>query len=127
MATSKLATVKPRLGGLSHRMGASPADERERTQQRDASDHWRAWYKTTRWQKLRAKVLKRDLYTCQKTGVLVTGRYPAPNSAVADHKTPHRGDPALFWDEDNIETVSKAYHDKVKQAAEQSAIKGVWY
>jgi 5-methylcytosine-specific restriction protein A len=124
---TKLATVKPRLGGLSHRMGASPADERERTQQRDASDHWRAWYKTARWQKLRAKVLKRDLYTCQKTGVLVTAKYPAPNSAVADHKTPHRGDPALFWDEENIETVSKAYHDRVKQAAEHSAIKGVWY
>lgn len=124
---TKLATVKPRLGGLAHRIGASPKDERERTQQRDASITWRAWYKTARWQKLRREVLKRDLYTCQKTGVLLTGKHPAPNSPVVDHRHPHRGDPELFWDEENLEAVSKAYHDSVKQAEEQSAIKGVWY
>lgn len=124
---TRLQTVKPRLGGLSHRMGASPADEKERSRQRDASNDWRAWYKTARWQRLKERVHIRDLYTCQRTGVLVIGKYPAPNSAVANHKIPHRGDPELFWDEDNIETVSKAYHDREIQKAEQSAIKGVWY
>lgn len=123
----KLTTIKPKLTGLQHRLGAPPSDERERTRQRDVTDPWRAWYKTARWQKLRRQVLKRDLYTCQRTGVLVTGKYPAPNSAVVDHKKPHRGDPVLFWDEDNLHTVSKVYHDSVKQAEEQSAIKGVWY
>lgn len=124
---TKLATVKPRLGSLDHRMGASPTDERERTQQRDTSNTWRQWYKTARWQKLRAKVLARDLFTCQRTGALLTGKYPSPHSAVVDHIKPHRGDPELFWDEENLQAVSKAYHDSVKQAEEQSAIKGVWY
>lgn len=124
---TKLSTVKPRLGGLSHRMGASPSDEQERSRQRDASNTSRAWYKTSRWQKLRERIIIRDLYTCQKTGVLLTGKHPAPNSPVVDQKRPHRGDEALFWDEDNLHTVSKAYHDSAKQAEEQSAIKGVWY
>lgn len=124
---TRLSTMKPRLGGLSSRLGQSPADERERTQQRDASNTWRQWYKTARWQRLRAKVLKRDLYTCKKTGALLTGKHPAPHSAVVDHIRPHRGDPLLFWDEENLQAVSKAYHDSVKQAEEQSAIKGVWY
>jgi 5-methylcytosine-specific restriction enzyme A len=30
-----------------------------------------------------------------------------PNAPVANHKTPHHGDPALFWDINNIETVTK--------------------
>lgn len=124
---SKLSTVKPRLGSLPHRMGASAKDERERTQQRDASNAWRAWYKTARWQKLRRQILKRDLYTCQRTGILLTGKHPAPNSAVVDHIRPHRGDERLFWDERNLHAVSKAYHDREKQAEEQGEIKGVWY
>jgi hypothetical protein len=46
---------------------------------------------------------------------------------VVDHIKAHRGDEALFWDEKNLHAVSKAYHDTIKQAEEQSAIKGVWY
>ena len=124
---TKLATVKPRLGVLANRIGSIPADEQERAKQRDASNLWRQWYKTARWQKLRAKVLERDLFTCQRTGALLTGKYPSPHSAVVDHIKPHRGDPELFWDEENLHAVSKAFHDSAKQAEEQSAIKGVWY
>lgn len=123
----KLSTVRPRLGGLSHRIGQAPKTEQERSQQRSDRDPWRAWYKTARWQKLRRIILKRDLYICQRTGVLLTGKHPAPNSPVVDHIKPHRGDPELFWDEMNLHAVSKAYHDSVKQAEEQGAIKGVWY
>ncbi len=43
------------------------------------------------------------------------GKYPAPKSPVVDHVRPHRGGPDLFWDEDNLQAVSKAYHDRVKQ------------
>lgn len=68
----------------------------------------------------------RDLYTCQRTGVLAIGKYPAPNSPVANHKRPHRGNPALFWDIDNIETVTKAVHDSIVQAEEQAIPKGKW-
>lgn len=123
----KLSKLKPRLGTLRHRVGSSPTSEIDRTRQRDASNSYRAWYKTARWQKLRAKVLVRDLFTCQRTGVLLTGKYPAPDSPVVDHIKPHRGDEGLFWDEGNLHAVSKAYHDREKQAAEQGEIKGVWY
>jgi 5-methylcytosine-specific restriction protein A len=71
-------------------------------------------------------VFVRDGYVCQRTGVLCAGKYPAPNSPVANHKKPHRGDLALFWDEDNVETVSKAVHDSVIQAEEQAVPTGVW-
>ncbi len=124
---AKLSNLKPKLGGLSSWIGHPPRDERERDKQRSTSNAWRAWYKTARWQKLRAKVLNRDLYTCQRTGVLLTGKHPAPNSPVVDHIKPHRGDPVLFWDEKNLHAVSKAFHDSQKQREEQGEIKGTWY
>ncbi|WP_147112126.1 HNH endonuclease [Tateyamaria sp. syn59] len=115
----KLSAPPPRLGTLPSRIGRAPASEIERSRQRDREKPWRAWYKTARWQKLRAKVLKRDGYICQKTGIALVGKYPAPNSATVDHVIPHRGDPALFWDENNLEAVSKKYHDTVKQSLER--------
>lgn len=66
--------------------------------------------------------MQRDGYICQQTGAALIGRHPAPNSPVVDHKRPHRGDPKLFWDEGNLQTVSKAYHDKVKQSLEKRGI-----
>jgi 5-methylcytosine-specific restriction protein A len=123
----KLSTLKPRLGGLGHRFGSAPQTEAERTAHRDASQPYRRWYKTARWQKLRAKVLLRDKYTCQRTGVILAGKHPAPDSPVVDHIRPHRGNEAMFWDENNLMAVSKAFHDSQKQSAEAKDIKGVWY
>ncbi len=90
---------------------------------------WRRWYKTARWQALRLRVMQRDLYTCQVTGVLLIGKHPAPDSPVVDHRQPHRGDETLFWDEANLMTVSKEWHDGAKQKLEQVSVqqRGVWY
>lgn len=100
---------------------------------------------TARWQRLRLRILRRDAVDisdrvhlmpahvlfrdapmlwprCCKTGVILTGKYPAADSPVVDHITPHRGDLALFWDEENLQTVSKAYHDKVKQSIEKRGL-----
>ncbi|KQY27191.1 endonuclease [Rhizobium sp. Root482] len=115
----RLTTLKPRLSTLAPRLGRMPGDEAARLRERDQSVSWRAWYKTERWRKLRHVILLRDNYTCQKTGVLCIGKYPAPNSAVVDHKEPHRGDERLFWDQGNLQTVSKAYHDSEKQKLER--------
>ncbi len=68
----------------------------------------------------------RDNYVCQRSGELCTGKAPAPNSPVANHKTPHRGNPALFWDINNLETVSKRVHDSEIQREEQSIPRGHW-
>jgi len=33
-------------------------------------------------------------------------------ATVVDHIIPHRGDPVLFWDEDNWQSMCKPDHDK---------------
>ena len=117
----RLKSLPPRIGALPPRIGVAAGDEQARLRQRDQSVAWRAWYSTARWQKMRRAVWVRDGLVCQKTGVLCIGKYPAPNSPVADHKRQHHGDPDLFWDMNNFETVSKAYHDSTKQAQERRA------
>ena len=93
--------------------------EAKRSRDRDTQVSWRKWYKLQRWHDLRDEVLLRDGYVCQVTGALCVGKYPAPNSPVVDHKIPHRGDARLFWDKSNLQTVTKEYHDKVKQSEEK--------
>jgi 5-methylcytosine-specific restriction endonuclease McrA len=103
-------------------------DEQQRSRQRDETQPWRAWYKTARWQKLKQMIHVRDMYVCQRTGVLCVGKYPADNSPVANHKVPHRGDPKLFWDPDNVETIAKSVHDSEVQREEQASLqmRGCW-
>lgn len=118
---SKLKTLKPIVGTIKSTIQTPRiAMERERLQVRETSVEWRKWYKLKRWTDLRQLVLTRDLYRCQRTGVLLSGKHPAPNSPVVDHIKPHRGDPVLFWDMENLQSVSKEYHDSVKQALERS-------
>lgn len=88
----------------------------------DQSQPWRRWYKTARWQALARACYLRDNYTCRRTGELLIGKAPAPNSPVANHIEPHHGDPVLFWDPDNIETVSKRVHDGQVQRQEKSGV-----
>lgn len=119
----RLRTIPSRLTTLAPRLGRAPGDEAARLRERDQTVTWRAWYKTERWRKLRHVILLRDKYTCQKTGELCIGKYPAPNSPVVDHTEPHRGDERLFWDESNLQTVSKAYHDSEKQKQERAQVR----
>jgi hypothetical protein len=39
-------------------------------------------------------------------------------AAVVDHVVPHRGDAALFWDPDNLQSLCKPHHDGSKQSEE---------
>jgi len=119
MHTRRLTSLTPRLRVPPSRLGGAPRSEAERSRYRDRTRSWRRWYKTARWQKLRLKILARDGYVCQATGTALIGAYPAANSPVVDHIRPHRGDPDLFWDEDNLQAVSKDYHDRVKQSIER--------
>ncbi|MEX0304313.1 MAG: HNH endonuclease [Leisingera sp.] len=83
---------------------------------------WKKWYYTAKWRRLRDFVLKRDGYICQATGVPLVGDVNAWNSPIADHKIPHKGDPDLFWDPENVWSVSKRYHDREKQRLERSGL-----
>lgn len=101
----------------------APQNEAERSRDRRQDPMYRL-YGTSRWKKTRQSVLVRDLYTCAKCGRLAYGK----GQAVVDHKKPHRGNEALFWDETNLQVLCKSpCHDSVKQREEQTAIKGTWY
>jgi 5-methylcytosine-specific restriction protein A len=87
--------------------------QRHRSSSKPAYDKW---YKTSQWQKLRWSVLLRDGFTCQ----CGCNRLEHDTSQlVADHKIPHRGDPALFWDASNLQTLTKHCHDSDKQRIEK--------
>lgn len=79
------------------------------------------------WRRARAAYLaeaaRRGELRCARTGALLIGTGRAhPLSPVVDHITPHRGDPALFWDRDNWQIVSKAWHDSEKQRLERRGL-----
>ena len=118
---SKLRNVGTSLTVASPRLGYAQGNQKAADRSREQLAPWRLWYRTARWQRLRHEVFLRDGYVCQRSGILCIGRHPAPNSPVANHKKPHKGDPALFWDINNIETVSKQVHDSLIQAEERRA------
>jgi len=112
---AKMARLPGLLPTLPPVLVAAPEDRKERERYRDAAP-WRAWYKTRRWQRLRWSVLVRDLFTCQRCR-----RVEADTSQlVADHRRPHRGVEAAFWEEGNLWTLCKPCHDSWKQAEERS-------
>lgn len=121
MQKRRLRNLRPRLAAAKPRLGYVEGDAKAQDRHRNALSPWRAWYHTERWQRLRLKIFERDAYTCQRTGEVCAGRHPAPNSPVANHVRPHKGDPALFWDEGNLETVTKAVHDGIVQAEERDS------
>jgi hypothetical protein len=46
-------------------------------------------------------------------------------ATVVNHRTPHRGDYSLFWDEGNWEAVCKPHHDSIIQSEERRGAKRV--
>jgi 5-methylcytosine-specific restriction endonuclease McrA len=113
-----LRTLKPRLRPMQQRLRSMRAA-------RDTAatpDMVRAWYHSKRWQQTRQRVLVRDNYICQQTGVILAGKPPADNSPVVHHRLPHHGDPDLFWDENNLEAVAKGWHDSEAQRAERGGM-----
>jgi len=40
-------------------------------------------------------------------------------ATVADHIQPHKGNPALFYDPANLQTLCKPHHDSAKQRWER--------
>lgn len=121
----RLTSLPPRLASLPPRLGSmKPATrkeaEAERHRQRDDQQAHRRWYKTARWQRLRMDVLHDAQFTCQMAGC---GQiYGDTSKLVADHKTPHHGDEALFWDKSNLQCLCKPCHDRLKQREERGRI-----
>ncbi len=111
----RLRQLPSRLTTLPPRLAPAPSTEADRHRMRDATQAWRGWYKTARWQRLRWDVLVRDRFTCRRCGRIEGNT----SQLVADHIDPHRGDEALFWDAVNLQCLCKACHDSAKQSEER--------
>ena len=60
------------------------------------------------------------MYLCQRCGcLLLDGNRHHPRAAVVNHKVPHRGNPELFFDIENTESVCKTDHDALIQREEK--------
>ena len=112
----RLSTIKPRIGALAPRLGPVPGDERSWDRHREQSQPWRKWYHSAEWKDLRMRVLQRDLFTCQMCGRIEGNT----SKLIGDHKKPHHGDRALFFDEGNVWCVCKPCHDGEKQRMERA-------
>lgn len=118
----RLKSLKPRLELLAE-VGPKRLDAGATAEQvRSAREPWRPLYRSKRWRALRQVVLKRAGWRCEQTGELLIGKDPEPNSPVIDHKIPHHGDLDLFWDESNLQAVSRAYHDGEKKRLERRGL-----
>jgi 5-methylcytosine-specific restriction enzyme A len=72
-------------------------------------------YQSHRWkrQSLLFKRIHKWCAMCAEHGVMVVGE-------VTDHKVAHRGNEALFWDQNNWQVLCKPCHDGIKQMLEKS-------
>lgn len=114
---------RPRVIGYSNKVEAERA--RDKLRRQNAGNSLRHRYNTKRWRHpevcVRARILARDGWQCQQTGVLLIGKAPDDNSPVVDNTISHLGNLALFWDEANLQEVSKAWHDSEKQKQDHAA------
>lgn len=117
----RLKSLPPLLKREPPRLRREETTEPERNKRRYQEQPWRKWYQTKEWKQLRLSAFERDKYICQRSGVLCipNGTGQEDNAPIANHKVPHRGDRALFFDLNNIETVTKKVHDSLIQSEEK--------
>lgn len=108
---TKLSNPSPLVAKLPSLVAQAPSDEVGRSRFRDRTQHWRAWYKTARWQHIRKAQLEADCYTCRMCKRVTT-------ELVCDHVEPHRGNEAMFWS-GPFQSLCHSCHDSRKQAEER--------
>lgn len=118
----RLSQLKGALAPLPRRINFVDDTKLDQSRTRDRRHEWRAWYKTKAWRQLRWSILTRDLFTCQMCGVIEADT----SKLVADHRKPHRGSEALFWDQGNLWCLCAACHNGAKQREEAAARPTRW-
>ena len=106
----RLKSLPPRLSGVPERAALSSVSWRSGKESSAARGYGH------RWRCYRANYLVKHplCVMCLANGI--------PTSAsVVDHKQPHKGDEALFWDENNHQALCKTCHDSVKARLEHGA------
>lgn len=74
---------------------------------------WRGWYSLARWRHMRTRQL-----SLHPLCTFCLARDIVEPATVADHVTRHNGDPELFWDPDNLQSLCKYCHDSTKKRME---------
>ena len=103
----------PSHKGAGHR---DPAERKRDHERRRGSFRERGY--STLWDKARAAHLREHpgCAMCEREG-----RYTS--ATVVDHIAPHRGDPNLFWNTTNWQSLCKPHHDSDKQRAERGPVR----
>lgn len=70
------------------------------------SQRWHRLYDTNEWKQLRAEQLAREPWCteCEKRGRMRV------RARAVDHIVPHRGDPELFFDKNNLQSLCDSCH-----------------
>lgn len=108
---ARLKRLEPGLASLGARLDYLRPDY---DLARRAREPWRRWYNTARWAHLRDECKRLARYTCVRCG------FSSIDTSLlhADHKTPHRGDWALFHNPQNLQCLCHTCHNSAKQAEE---------
>jgi 5-methylcytosine-specific restriction protein A len=107
----KLKTLKPRLGTILTQRVPTLTDQPNgwRTQGMTSAQRGYGY----RWQKARERHLQAHplCVMCQAEGRTAV-------ATVVDHRDPHRGDQAVFWDESRWQSLCASHHSSEKQRQE---------
>lgn len=82
-----------------------------------ANTGYRHLYDSALWKRMRRlQLIEHPLCAyCARLGAVTA-------ATVADHIKPHRGDIALFYDSDNLQSLCKPCHDRIKQIEEAHGV-----
>lgn len=95
------------------------ADNKQLDRKRSVEAPWRRWYSLAVWSAARARQRAKQPL-CERC--LERGKVTP--MTVVNHRTPHRGDWALFIDPANHESACKPCHDGEIQAEERRPARG---
>jgi len=96
----------------SHYMSTTPRQPSWRTDKRKTAERGYGG----RWQRERKAFLSRpENVLC----VMCKAEGRDTAATVVDHKTPHKGDETLMWDQANWQPLCKPHHDSDKQIEEK--------
>ena len=85
-----------------------------RSKNRAESAAWQHLYKRKRWLDLRERQL-----TLEPLCRFCLATEEVTAAEVVDHIKQHKGDEALFFDPDNLQSLCRHHHDSAKQAMER--------
>ena len=125
---ARLKALAPTLRYSGHGVASASREDgqRERDRIRRQAGKLRSEYNKAGWRAkngVRLRSLERDGFMCCGCPMphRLKGKANAPDSPVVKHIEPHRGNLALSYDEENLQSVCKAYHDSTEQKLKKGA------